>query len=91
MIYEFGPGILYGAAKIDKRKLTNVQRAAMGLPLRGLAGNPGKREQAVNPIVKMFDTSPEVRLAEQLRDIFCKWGERGIGPRFTKIQHHRES
>jgi hypothetical protein len=57
--------------RIDKRTLTNEQRAAMGLPLRGRKGghgNTGPRYARAAPIVKTHDTSPAERLVKMLTE-----------------------
>lgn len=67
--------------RIDLRTLTNVERASMGLPLKGnkkgthrsLGPYQKPREKIIKP-----EIPAEVRLAEQLREIFMKWAERGI-------------
>lgn len=78
--------------KIDKRTLNNAQRVAIGLaprqsPVkRGPADSTEKQERELaelNRAILRGEINPaSVRLAEQLREIFCKWGERGIGPRY---------
>jgi hypothetical protein len=76
-----------GAPKIDKRTLTNAQRVEMGLPVRRPGGKrgPGRICDPYNLNFQRkpesFDTPPEVRLAEQLREMFTRWPDWVIGSR----------
>lgn len=60
----------------DKRRLTNAQREAMGLRRRGHpAGKRGPRVRRLSACINIHDTPPEVRLAEQLHEMFSRWPE----------------
>lgn len=75
--------------KIDKRTLNNAQRAAMGLSPRQPAGKRGpadsteKQERELESLRRSIASGEikpaSVRLAEQLREMFKKWSDRGIG------------
>jgi hypothetical protein len=87
MITEFGKGAICGDAKltlanVDRRTLTNVQRASLGLSPRGR--RPKGRTPSKAPKVpkvkaevyaEVFDTPPAVRLEAQLREMFARWPE----------------
>lgn len=74
--------------KLDKRTLSNAERAAMGLAPRQSAGKRGPNDQAdkqareleaLRLAISTGEIAPaSVRLAEQLRAMFGKWAERGI-------------
>jgi len=90
MITEFGNGLLYGdasLAKVNLNKLTNAQRAVMGLPprisrQRGPADNTEMQEREAETLRRDIATGKiapaSVRLAEQLREMLGKWAMRGI-------------
>jgi hypothetical protein len=67
---------MIGFAKLDKRTLTNAQRVEIGLKPRRNCNPRGPRGAYLTEIernAEVFDTPPEVRLAEQLREMFTKW------------------
>jgi len=67
--------------KIDKRTLTNAQRAEMGLAPRANCNKRGPRGTYLEQLQKpdeVFETSPEVRLVGLLGEMFKKWADRGI-------------
>jgi hypothetical protein len=71
---------IYIDSILDKRTLTNVQRAEMGLSRRGGGATRGQArgsyhlDQFQKP-AEVFTTSPQVRLADQLREMFAAWPE----------------
>jgi len=63
---------------LDKRTLTNVQRAEMGLSKRGGGATRGQARGSYHldnfqKPAEVFTTSPQVRLVGQLCEMFARW------------------
>ena len=74
---------IYIDSILDKRTLTNVQRAEMGLSPRGHRGKRGPYTCDPHALnfqrrPEVFDTPPQQRLADQIEAMLKKWADRGI-------------